>query len=162
MQASRQSWRELARRRAFKQLAAFSKRTKKSKSETVRPSGLRKYTTMRLFLMRSDSELLIFIFDLEKGWACLGQFLCSRIGGLKRAVSDRRPNRAFLRSRKSAFSIPFFLIEQSDPHNPSRKTTFSTRCTDRIARSKKFFKPTASLTTPENTRSHPTTAPMRA
>ena len=33
---------------------------------------------------------------------------------------------------------------------------------DRIARSKKFLKPTASLTTPENTRSHPTTAPMRA
>ena len=23
------------------------------------------------FIMRSDSELLIFIFDLKKGWACL-------------------------------------------------------------------------------------------
>ena len=91
-----------------------------------------------------------------------GQFLRSPIGGSKRAISDRRPNQAFLRSRKSAFSIPTFSIEQSHPCIPSKKSTFSTGCADRIARSKKFLKPTASLTTPENTRSHPTTAPMLA
>ena len=79
-----------------------------------------------------------------------------RIGGSERAVPDRRPNRAFLRSRKSAFSIPTFSIEQSDPRIPSKKSTCSTGCTDRIVRSKKFLNPTASLTTPENTRSHPT------
>ena len=58
----------------------------------------------------------------------LGQFLCSRIGGLKRAISDRRPNRAFLRSRKSAFSIPTFSIEQPDPHIPSRSRLFNGMC----------------------------------
>ena len=57
---------------------------------------------------------------------------------------------------------PNFPIEQSDPHIPSRKSTFSTGCVDRIARSKNFLKATASLTTPQNTRSHPTTAPMLA
>ena len=44
-----------------------------------------------------------------------------------------------------------FPIEQSDLRIPSKKSTFSTGCTDRIARSKKFLKPTASLNTPENT-----------
>ena len=92
----------------------------------------------------------------------LGQFLCSRIGGSKRAVSDRIPNQAFLRGRKSVFSIPTFWIEQSDPHMPSKKSTSSTGCAGRIARSKKFLKPTAFLTTPQDTRSHPATAPMLA
>ena len=92
----------------------------------------------------------------------LGQFLRSRIGGSKTVISDRRPNRAFLRSRKSAFSIPILWIKQYDPHIPSRKSSFSTGCADRIARSKKKMKPNASLTTPQNTGSHPTTGPMVA
>ena len=50
----------------------------------------------------------------------LGQFLCSRIGGSKGVISDQRPNRAFLRSRKSVFSIPIFSMEQSDPRIPSK------------------------------------------
>ena len=54
----------------------------------------------------------------------LGQLFCSRIGVSKRAISDRRPNRAFLRSRKSAFSIPIFSIEQSDPAHPVDKIDF--------------------------------------
>ena len=69
---------------------------------------------------------------------CSGKFLCSRIGGSKRAISDRRPNRAFLTSRKRAFSIPIFSIERSDPRIPLKKSTLSTGCADRIARSKLF------------------------
>ena len=43
--------------------------------------------------------------------------------------------------------------------NPVENSTFSTGCADRIARSEKFLKPTASLSTPPpNTRSHHTTA----
>ena len=45
---------------------------------------------------------------------------------------------------------------------PSKKSIFSTRHAGRIARTKTFLKPAASLTTPQNTRSHPTTAPMQA
>ena len=40
------------------------------------------------------------------------------------AISDRRPNRAFLRSRKSAFSIPFFSIEQIRSGHPVEKIDF--------------------------------------
>ena len=32
-----------------------------------------------------------------------------------------------------------FLIDQSDPHMPLKKSTFSTGCADRIARSKRHF-----------------------
>ena len=80
--------------------------------------------------------------------------MCNRIGGSKRAISDRRPNRAFLRSRESAFSIPVFSIEQSDPRIRSKKTTFSTGCTDRIARSKEYLKPTPHLSPPQKTHDH--------
>ena len=87
----------------------------------------------------------------------LGQFLCSRIGGSKRAISDRRPDRVFLRSRKSAFSIPIVAIEQSDPHIPSRKSTFSTGCVDRNCSIEKIFQahrishhPTKHTITPYN------------
>ena len=45
---------------------------------------------------------------------------------------------------------------------PSKKSIFSTRHAGRIARTKTFLKPAASLPTPQNTRSHPTTAPMQA
>ena len=48
------------------------------------------------------------------------QFLCSRIGGSKTTVFDRRLNRAFLCSRNGAFSIPTFSIEKADPHIPSK------------------------------------------
>ena len=104
---------------------------------------------------RNNTRILLEVY-------AKGQFLCSRIGGSKRAISDRRPNLAFLRSRKSAFSIPTFSIEQSDPRISSKKSAFFDGCADRIARSKTFLKPTASLTNRENTRSHPTTAPMLA
>ena len=54
---------------------------------------------------------------------------------------------------EKVLSIPTSPIEQSDPHMPSKKSTFSTGCADRVARSKKFSKPTASptasLTTPQ-------------
>ena len=55
--------------------------------------------------------------------------------------------------------IPIFLIEQSDPHIASRKSTFSTGCADRIAHSKNFLKP-PHLSPPRKT--HPRTAPMLA
>ena len=42
----------------------------------------------------------------------------------KRAISDRRRNRAFLHSRKSVVSIPTFSIDQSDPRIPSQKPEF--------------------------------------
>ena len=70
-----------------------------------------------------------------------GQFLCSWIGGSKRAISDRRSNQAFLRSRKSAFSIPISSIEQSDPRIPLKKSSFQRNVADRIARSNKFLTP---------------------
>ena len=83
----------------------------------------------------------------------LGQFLCSRIGGSKRAISDRRPDRVFLRSRKSAFSIPIVAIEQSDPHIPSRKSTFSTGCVDRNCSIEKIGIEKALFRLRKNTRS---------
>ena len=49
------------------------------------------------------------------------QFLCSPIGRSKRAISDRRSNGAFLRSRKSAFSIQLF--RSSNPIRTSRRKT---------------------------------------
>ena len=94
--------------------------------------------------------------------AYLSQFLCSLIGGLKRAMSERVTHRAFLRSRKSAFSIPILSIDQPDPHIPSRESTFSTGWGNQIARPRKFLETTAFLTTPENARSHPIKAPILA
>ena len=63
---------------------------------------------------------------------------------------------------KVPFRSQFF--RWSNPIRTSRRESrlFSTRCADRIARSKIFLKPTASLTTPQNTQSHPTIAPMLA
>ena len=108
--------------------------------------------------------------------------------GIEKAVFDcaRMPN--LVSARKPPFSIhrsdsiriglraesgiltqskqcrfdPNVSIERSNPHIPSKKQTLSTGCADRIARSIFFLKPTASLTTPQDTRSHHTTAPMLA
>ena len=68
----------------------------------------------RPILMRSD------------GWIGKGNFRSETRSG-------------FLMQSKKCFSI-----EQSDPHIPLRKSTFSTGCAHRIARSKNFLKPTAS------------------
>ena len=104
----------------------------------------------------------IWIQVMGYGTPHLVQFLCSRIGGSKKAISDRRPNRAFLlRSRKSVFDPNFFDRAMRSAH-PVEKVGILRGCADRIARSKKFLKPTASLTTPQTTRSHPTTATMLA
>ena len=54
-----------------------------------------------------------------------------------------------LTQSKKCLFYPSFSIEQSDPRIPSKKSTFSTGCADRISSSKKFLKPTASLTIPE-------------
>ena len=81
--------------------------------------------------------LLFVVFSFVSGqflmpsyrWTEKGDFLSKTIYG------------AFLLSRKSGLSIPIVSIEQSDPRIPSKKTTLSTGCADRIARSKNFLKP---------------------
>ena len=64
-------------------------------------------------------------------------------------------------SKKRPFDPNFFDRAIRSGH-PVEKSTFSTGRADRIARSKKFFKPTASRTTPQNTRPQPTTVAMLA
>ena len=55
-------------------------------------------------------------------------------------ISDRRPNRAFLRSRESAlFESRFFRSSNPIRTCLSRKSTFSTRCVDRICSIEKVF-----------------------
>ena len=77
--------------------------------------------------------LLFVVFSFVSGqflmpsyrWTQKGDFLSKTIYG------------AFLLSRISGLSIQIFSIEQSVPRIPSKKTTLSTGCADRIARSKK-------------------------
>ena len=53
----------------------------------------------------------------------LGQFLCSRIGGLKRAISDRRPNRVYSYAvEKAPFRSQFF--RSSNAAHPVEKVDF--------------------------------------
>ena len=72
-------------------------------------------------------------------WLCL-KANCYAVGSVDRKGRFPIANHfwAFLRSRRSDFSIPFFAIEQFDPRIPLKKSTFSTGCADRIARSKKL------------------------
>ena len=91
-------------------------------------------------------------------WLCL-KANCYAVGSVDRKGRFPIANQfwAFLRSRRSDFSIPFFAIEQFDPRIPSKKSTFSTGCVHRIARSKKCLKahrishhPTKHTITPYN------------
>ena len=87
-----------------------------------------------LFVSTKNSRFIffLFVFFFFVFRFLLGQLLCSRIGGSKRAISDRRPNRAFLRSLKKCLLDPNFSIEQSNPRIPSKKSTVSTECTDAL------------------------------
>ena len=96
---------------------------------------------------------------------------CIRIGLAKshavRPVdrNGRFPIRDQIGHSDAVEKVPFRsqLFRSSNAIRTSRrKVDFSTGCAHRIARSKKFLKPTASLTTPQDTRSHPTIAPMLA
>ena len=89
----------------------------------------------------------------------------------KRPISERNRvgrfpiNDQIVRSyavKKNILSIPTISIEQIHRSISSIKPTVSTGYADRIARLRNDLKSTASVTTPDNTRSHPTTAPTMA
>ena len=82
-----------------------------------------------------------FYFVLMNVIRLQGHFLYkySRICQSKTAVFDCSPNRAFLHSRKRAFSTQLFSTEFSDWGIQSKNSTFSTGSVSRKTQSKKFY-----------------------
>ena len=68
-------------------------------------------------------------------------------------ICDRRPNRAFLRSRKSASSIPKKMIGQSDRRSPSKNRLFQRDARIGLLDRKSFSSP-PHLSPPQKTHDH--------
>ena len=77
-----------------------------------------------IFPKRLFARLDLYINPINCRVRNLGQFLCSRIGGSKRAISDRRPNRAFLTQSKNCLFDPNFFDRAIKSAHPLENVDF--------------------------------------